>query len=1253
MIWRRIACRARHLGQTLIEWLCMPVHVGRHPGSLPEKGLILFPLEPNRICCGLAGIVAFKTGAAAPAPLDLDPLARAAEHVAAARLASDNDPQELNTGYLGAAAGIDALRTAIQGLKQSEAFYRILTEPDIRVGLENLKNRLDRWARQEDQALTGLAGRMAVGAVDRITRRIEQLKDAAWSLDREILAGIEQVRRLVPQDAPLPGPGAVGLYQHLNIVLNGIDRLEVRGRDSAGVSILFELDPAVFHSFGRTLAADRLDAAFARRQSQDLLLSGTISLNPAAGTDGAARIGMAFTYKVAAEIGRLGDNVADLRRQIHDDPILHRLMGLPYCHASISAHTRWASVGAITEANCHPVDNGIAGRPAGAGGIVHACLNGDIDNYLALRQDSEKRYGPIPPAISSDTKIIPLRIGHYLNQGLAIEEAFRRAVGDFEGSHAIAMHTDLAPGRLFLAQRGSGQAIFVGLAPQMYLATSEVYGLVEVTDRYIKIKGENQGSESDAPGQGQIFILSSDAGGGLAGIRAMGYDGRPVTLTEADIKQTPITTRDVDRQGFAHYFLKEINEAPSSVAQTLHNRWKLDPRRPDCYTVALDEQTFPAAVSRALADERIRRIFYIGQGTAGVAAQTCADILKHHLDDPGLTVTAMKASELSGFHLGRDPHPKGLSDTLIIAISQSGTTTDTNRAVDMARARGAVTLAIVNRRESDLTFKVDGVVYTSSGRDIEMSVASTKAFYAQIVAGSLLALHIAALRGRRDEAYITREIDQLLGLPAKMRVILDMQPQFEASARRLAAAKTYWAVVGSGPNKAAADEIRIKLSELCYKTISSDFVEDKKHIDLSSEPLIIVCAAGTRPGVLGDIVKDTAIFNAHKATPVVFCDESEYRFDPYAADVLRIPSLPEHLAPIANTLAGHLWGYGAALAINEGSRFLYEFRQDVSRIVGRCGDQGMDVYEIVLEKSFREKIVAFYREFRNRPGLSASFLTMAGASNLTLLLKYLAGRLPVPDFEVDFGIKGTARNMLDALFTQLAEAINLMARPVDAIKHQAKTVTVGTSRLPERLDGLLFETLAAHRLDVSRLTNRNILVIRNLQPIVARIEGAIVYRLRDLNLLGEPTEATTIEVVDKQGVLRPIASRVESDPRLQGTKRIIAREGNVYIGKGRKDDRSIIVIPVLSGSAETPYAIEHLLLLNIAFRTDVSREDKAKALGGKLERNQEHRAGKQHRLAGRISRSGAHRGTFRPVGGKDRRADRGDGGGLTIRCALA
>ena len=429
--------------------------------------------------------------------------------------------------------------------------------------------------------------------------------------------------------------------------------------------------------------------------------------------------------------------------------------------------------------------------------------------------------------------------------------------------------------------------------------------------------------------QGQIFVLNQNSPGGLDGIRAMYYDGTPIALGPGDVKHTEITSRDIDRQGFPHYFLKEISEAPASVEKTLLNRWKIARSDDQSLEITLDQKNVPEQIREALTSNRIRRIFFVGQGTAGIAAQACANIMDHYLDDPSLFISALKASELSGFKMSEMDLGQTMEDCLVVAISQSGTTTDTNRTVDMVRERGGLTIAIVNRRDSHNTFKVDGVLYTSSGRDIEMSVASTKAFYSQIVAGTVLALFFARLKGRRDQAFTSREIRQLLELPDAMRTVLDKRESIGKSARRLATTKTYWAAVGSGPNKASADEIRIKLSELCYKTISSDFVEDKKHIDLSSEPLIIICAAGTRGTVIGDVVKDTAIFKAHKASPIVIADEGEDRFTPYAEDVFHVPAVAEHLAPILNTLVGHIWGYYAALAINDGSRFLHQAREEI------------------------------------------------------------------------------------------------------------------------------------------------------------------------------------------------------------------------------------------------------------------------------------------------------------------------------------
>src|SRR5699024_5558800 len=139
-------------------------------------------------------------------------------------------------------------------------------------------------------------------------------------------------------------------------------------------------------------------------------------------------------------------------------------------------------------------------------------------------------------------------------------------------------------------------------------------------------------------------------------------------------------------------------------------------------------------------------------------------------------------TELSGFGLQLD-----MADTLAVAVSQSGTTTDTNRTVDLLRARGAAVLSIVNRRSSDLTDKADGVLYTSDGRDVEMSVASTKAFYAQVAAGILLACAVADAAGvdvtrtRRHEL-----LGALRSLPDAMRTVLGRRNVIADAARRFA-----------------------------------------------------------------------------------------------------------------------------------------------------------------------------------------------------------------------------------------------------------------------------------------------------------------------------------------------------------------------------------------------------------------------------------------------------------------------------------
>ena len=762
----------RRQWRRLNAFLNTPVHFGRHLSRVSEGAIILFPVGTNRLACGLAGMIAVKKSSTVPIQPNLEALNKALAEIfdTGAMPPESNAPLDADSHFSGIEGSMGLLH-AVRDLRSDDAFFMIYADTEAQNRLKGVAERLAQIIEHESTWLANRIGALAAKEAETMVRTIDNLKDAAWCLDREIFENIRKIRDLMgPAGKDLPRDG-MNIYRQLNAVLNSIDCLEVRGRDSAGISLLVEMDRQPFDALAQALRQGGAWEAFESRKAITPLLNGSLCLTETNHGTGEPTVSMTLTYKIAAEIGSLGDNVRFLRRQIHKDPVLQLLARSEYRQATVLSHTRWASVGAISEANCHPVnhDTNLAGN-GGPAGTIHVCLNGDIDNYQTLRADWERASGQqIHPDITTDTKIIPLLVGRYVAQGCSVTEAFRLAVNDFEGSHAICMHTDLAAGKLFLAQKGSGQAIFIGLGQDHYMATSEVYGFIEMTSQYLKMDGEKTIQGDSGPVQGQIFVLDQQSDGGLDGITAMYYDGTPLELDSSHILETELTSRDINRQDFAHYFLKEISESPGSVEKTLENRWKIQDGGKGLLTVSLGEETVPPSLRQALVDGTIRRIYFVGQGTAGVAARACADILAHYMDDPTLQVSALKASELSGFKLGDSAAPQSMADTLVVAISQSGTTTDTNRTVDMVRERGAHTLAIVNRRDSDITFKVDGVMYTSSGRDIEMSVASTKAFYGQIVAGALVGLFMVNLRKRRNSEFISSEIEQLRQIPAHMR----------------------------------------------------------------------------------------------------------------------------------------------------------------------------------------------------------------------------------------------------------------------------------------------------------------------------------------------------------------------------------------------------------------------------------------------------------------------------------------------------
>ncbi|MEO6120555.1 MAG: SIS domain-containing protein, partial [Acidimicrobiales bacterium] len=518
-----------------------------------------------------------------------------------------------------------------------------------------------------------------------------------------------------------------------------------------------------------------------------------------------------------------------------------------------------------------------------------------------------------------------------------------------------------------------------------------------------------------------------------------------------------------------------------------------------------------------------------------------------------------------------------MADTLVVAVSQSGTTTDTNRTVDLARSRGASVIAIVNRRNSELVERADGVLYTSDGRDVEMAVPSTKAFYAQVAAGALLAVALAEGTGRGDRRRASELLAGLAELPAAMETVLASRDAIADAAQRQAPSRRYWAVVGSGPNRIAAAELRIKLSELCYKSIACDATEDKKHIDLSSEPLILVCAAGLSGPNADDVAKEVAIYRAHKAAPVVIASEDDGRFGA-ALHVLSVPRCHPALAFVLSAMAGHLFGYEAALAIDAQARPLREARAAIEAVASSMddgdGDGDGDAGEDPLARLGR-LVETPVRQFLAglRSGSYDGHLEAATAVAVTTLLRYAGGVAPLDAYELELGKIGTPSAVLQDLTDALTAAIDQLTRPIDAIKHQAKTVTVGISRSEEALfRAPLVEAVLAAGAARDRLGYRALRTLSALGPAVAEVIGFTRYRVE-----GSLVDGTaTIAVVDRGGVARSLASRTESQPALLGTKHRAASEREVTVARGRRDGRELVIVPETKDTQVTGMTLLHV-----------------------------------------------------------------------------
>jgi glucosamine--fructose-6-phosphate aminotransferase (isomerizing) len=368
--------------------------------------------------------------------------------------------------------------------------------------------------------------------------------------------------------------------------------------------------------------------------------------------------------------------------------------------------------------------------------------------------------------------------------------------------------------------------------------------------------------------------------------------------------------------------------------------------------------------------------------------------------------------------------------------------------------------------------------------------------------------------------------------------------------------------VGNGPNRIAANEVRIKLSELCYKSIACDATEDKKHIDLSSEPLILVCAAGLADAMAADVAKEVAIYRAHKAAPVVIATEGDTHFGAALATI-EVPAVHASLAYVLSAMAGHLFGYEAALAIDGQALLFRQARAAIEALADSDADP--DEQLGLLREEIQPAAGRIFAALRS--GELNGHLEASTAERVASLLRYTAGLVPLEAYQAEYGKVGTPNAVVSDLTDALTSAIEELTRPIDAIKHQAKTVTVGISRSEEALFRVpLVEEVLAAGSSRDRLTYKALRALAALDPAVAAVTGWTRYRI----------DGSTIAVLDKGGAARDIPSRTEGNHQLRGTKHRAAYEREVTVARGRSDGRTVVLVPEVKATEVTGMTLLHV-----------------------------------------------------------------------------
>ena len=520
-------------------------------------------------------------------------------------------------------------------------------------------------------------------------------------------------------------------------------------------------------------------------------------------------------------------------------------------------HTRWATHGRPSEANAHP-------HKAGGVVVVH---NGIIENYLALKATLTREGHTFKS--ETDTEILSHLIQSHLFKGLGFEEAVRQTLLQVQGSYAVAVLYEGEKDKLIAARKES--PLILGLGREEHFVASDIPAILPYTRRMIFLE------------DGEMAVLQAEA------FRISTLWGEERKRAPKNILWDPITA---EKGGYKHFMLKEIFEQPRAVTDTIRGRISLEEG-----DVSLQESGLTAKVLKD-----IRRVVIIACGTSYHAALIGKFMIEEIARMP---VEVDLGSEF------RYRNPLIGSQDLLLAISQSGETTDTLAAFREGKEKKTRTLAICNVVDSSLARQSEGLFYTHAGPEI--GVASTKAFTCQIVGLFLLAIRLGLTRETLAPQAAKDLLESLAKIPHQAQKVLELNEPIAALSKKYMNARDFL-YLGRGVNYPIALEGALKLKEISYIHAEGYPAGEMKHgpIALIDEemPVVVLAPKGkTYEKILSNIEEVRARGGKVIALTNPGCEEIASK----ARDVLWIPESHRLLMPILFNIPLQLLAYNIAV----------------------------------------------------------------------------------------------------------------------------------------------------------------------------------------------------------------------------------------------------------------------------------------------------------------------------------------------------